>query len=151
MTRKEAKEMLPIIQAFANGETIECNSEINPDKWYMVDKEDDELKFDRSPESYRIKNKCKNKPEQRSSIWERLKICWSVLTKSNYIYFGVSKNPVEWNEDGSYKRLKRGCLKSYNCVSYDLHFETNKGVSNLHDLVWSTVEEFARRAQNGEF
>ena len=29
MTRKEAKEMLPIIQAFANGETIECNSEIN--------------------------------------------------------------------------------------------------------------------------
>ena len=29
MTRKEAKEMLPIIQAFKNGETIECNSEIN--------------------------------------------------------------------------------------------------------------------------
>ena len=29
MTRKEAKELLPIIQAFANGETIECNSEIN--------------------------------------------------------------------------------------------------------------------------
>lgn len=29
MTRKESKEMLPIIQAFANGETIECNSEIN--------------------------------------------------------------------------------------------------------------------------
>ena len=43
--------MLPIIQAFANGETIEFNSEINPDKWYMVDKDDDELKFDRSPES----------------------------------------------------------------------------------------------------
>ena len=75
MTRKEAKELLPIIQAFANGETIECNSEINPDKWYLVDEEDDELKFDRSPESYRIKNKCENIPEQRSSIWERLKIC----------------------------------------------------------------------------
>ena len=35
MTRKEAKEMLPIIQAFANGETIECNSEINPDKFFV--------------------------------------------------------------------------------------------------------------------
>ena len=29
MTRKEAKEMMSIIQAFANGEAIECNSEIN--------------------------------------------------------------------------------------------------------------------------
>ena len=29
MTRKEAKEMLLIIRTFANGETIECNSEIN--------------------------------------------------------------------------------------------------------------------------
>ena len=150
MTRKEAKELLPIIHAFANGETIECSSDINSDKWYQVDK-DDELKFDRPAEFYRIKNKCENRPEQHSSIWERLKICWSVLTKYNYIYFGISKNPVEWNEDGSYKSLKRGSLKSYNCVSYDLNFETNKGVSNLHDLVWSTVEEFARRAHNGEF
>ena len=108
MIRKEAKEMLPIIKAFANGETIECRSDINPDKWYEVDKDDDELKFDRLAEFYRIKNKYENRPEQRSSIWERLKICWSVLTKYNYIYFGVSKNPVEWNEDGSYKRLKRG-------------------------------------------
>lgn len=147
MTREEVQKMMPVIKAFANGEPVECKSELNG-QWYSVTKE---LRFEHSPESYRIKKKCENRPEQRSSIWERLKICWSVLTKSNYIYFGVSKNPVEWNEDGSYKRLKRGCLKSYNCVSYDLHFETNKGVSNLHDLVWSTVEEFARRAQNGEF
>ena len=142
MTREEVQKMLPVIKAFAKGETIECKSELNG-KWYSVT----EPRFDRSPEFYRIKKI----PEQRSSIWERLKVCWSVLTKSNYIYFGISKNPVEWNEDGSYKRLKRGCLKSYNSVSYDLHFETNNGVSNLHDLVWSTVEEFARRAQNGEF
>ena len=101
MIRKEAKEMLPIIKAFANGETIECRSDINPDKWYEVDKDDDELKFDRPAEFYRIKNKCENRVEQRSSIWERLKICWSVLTKYNYIYFGVSKNPVEWNECGT--------------------------------------------------
>lgn len=147
MTREEVQKMMPVIKAFANGEPVECKSELNG-QWYSVTKE---LRFEHSPESYRIKKKCENIPEQRSSIWERLKICWSVLTKSNYIYFGISKNPVEWNEDGSYKRLKRGCLKSYNSVSYDLHFETNNGVSNLHDLVWSTVEEFARRAQNGEF
>ena len=73
-----------------------------------------------------------------------------MLNKSNYIYFGISKNPVEWNKDGSYKRLKKGCLKSYISVSYK-PFQTNNGDSNLHDLVWSTVEEFARRAQNGEF
>ena len=40
--------------------------------------------------------------EQKSSILERLKVCWNVLTKKNYVYFSVGKEPVVWNEDGTY-------------------------------------------------
>ena len=32
--------------------------------------------------------------EQKSSILERLKVCWNVLTKKNYVYFGVGKEPI---------------------------------------------------------
>lgn len=48
MTRKEAKEMLPIIRAFANGETIECRVE---DKWYKLL----EICNETNPQDYRIK------------------------------------------------------------------------------------------------
>ena len=41
--------------------------------------------------------------KQETSILERLKVCWNVLTKKNYIYFGIGNEPIIWNEDGSYK------------------------------------------------
>lgn len=42
----------------------------------------------------------------KTSIFERLKICWYVLTKSYYLYFGLDKDLIVWNEDGTYKCLK---------------------------------------------
>lgn len=36
MTREQAKQLLPIIQAFSEGKTIECYSTISK-KWYPVE------------------------------------------------------------------------------------------------------------------
>ena len=39
---------------------------------------------------------------------ERLKVCWNVLTKRNYVYFGIGKNPFAWDENGYYTGIKDG-------------------------------------------
>ena len=44
--------------------------------------------------------------EQTSSLWERLKACYHILTKDNYVVFCINNNHIVWNEDGTYNRIK---------------------------------------------
>ena len=81
---------------------------------------------------------------------ERLIICWYVLTKKNYIYFGIGKNPILWDKNGKYENLKDGELQLYTYFD-DYTFMTKNGKSNLHDMVWSTVKDVADEALKGEF
>ena len=55
MNRQQAKELLPIIQAFAEGKTIQVKGPDN--RWYDSDRKDCKLKFDSDPQMYRIKPK----------------------------------------------------------------------------------------------
>ena len=69
MTREEAKELLPIIQAFADGKTIEIYDEA----WKtMVFK--DPL-FDCAPSRYRIK------PEPKYRPFKTKEECWNEMLK----------------------------------------------------------------------
>ena len=83
MTREQAKEILPIIEAFSKGKTVErfnpCNGE-----W-------DELKdpsFDLDNSCYRIKREPKYKP------FENQEECWNEMLKHQ---------PFGWVTDGYYK------------------------------------------------
>ena len=70
MTREEAKELLPIIQAFAEGKVIEIfDDEIG----WAVEKENP--KFDLSPEFYRIK------PEPKYRPFKSQEECWNEMLK----------------------------------------------------------------------
>ena len=71
MTREETKKMLPILQAFADGKTIESRC-IKGDKslWY----DDEDPSFDNDLE-YRIK------PEQRYSPCKNAEECWQEMLK----------------------------------------------------------------------
>lgn len=89
--------------------------------------------------------------EQKSSIWERLKICWYALTKKNYIFFAIGKEPAIWDENGKYKKINKKALKSYTYITYNYKFNTNYGETNLHDFTWGVIEEFAKKAQKGEY
>lgn len=62
MTREQAKELLPIIQAFAEGKIIQVKGPDN--KWYDYDRKDCKLKFDSNPQKYRIKSKCRPSKNQ---------------------------------------------------------------------------------------
>lgn len=71
MNRSEAKELLPVIQAFAEGKTIQVKGPDN--RWYDYDSKDCKLKFDSDLQKYRIK------PKYRS--FANAEECWQEMLK----------------------------------------------------------------------
>ena len=71
MTRKEAKEWLPIIQAWAEGRTIQY--QINPESWWTDINKD--LYTSNPPSNYRIKPESKYRPFQSQEE------CWNEMLK----------------------------------------------------------------------
>lgn len=73
MNREQAKELLPIIQAFAEGKTIEIrsNSKYNPGEWI----ETATPTFDIKSHEYRIK------PEPKYRPFANAKECWQEMQK----------------------------------------------------------------------
>ena len=78
MTREEAKEMLPIIQAYAEGKTIQF---LDGGKWADVYETD----FYQSPGKYRIK------PEPKYRPFKTKKECWNEMMKHNPFGWLTSK------------------------------------------------------------
>ena len=70
MTREEAKELLPIIQAFAEGKTIEIY-----DNREWQDLIIGSIKFDCKPSRYRIK------PEPKYRPFKTQEECWNEMQK----------------------------------------------------------------------
>ena len=70
MTREEAKEMLPIIQAFSEGKTIEIYSD---GEWQDLIIRS--IKFDCKPSCYRIK------PEPKYRPFKTQEECWNEMQK----------------------------------------------------------------------
>ena len=89
MTREEVKEMLPVLQAFAEGKTIESRC-IKGDKslWY----DDEDPSFDNDFE-YRIK------PEPKYRPFSDAKECWEEMQKHQP--FGWVKD----KKDGHYSLI----------------------------------------------
>ena len=82
MTREEAKELLPIIQAYSEGKTIE----------YLIDDKCIELKdpaFNYNASVYRVK------PEQMYRPFQNVEECWEEMKKHE---------PFGWltNDSGTY-------------------------------------------------
>ena len=82
MTRKEAKELLPIIQAFAEGKTIQVKA--SDGLWYGREGENYELNFNADPQVYRIKSEPKYRP------FANAEECWQEMLKHQP--FGWFKN-----------------------------------------------------------
>lgn len=89
--------------------------------------------------------------EQKTSLWERLMVCWNVLTKENYVYFGLSKDPIVFGKDGKYERLKRNSIAACSYVSTDCKFLAYGKETTLHDFVWKSVKKYSEKVLKGEF
>ena len=69
MTTEEAKELLPIIQAFAEGKQIEVKRK---NEWFGIG---DDIYFSESPSDYRIK------PEPKYRPFKTQEECWNEMLK----------------------------------------------------------------------
>ena len=87
MTKEEVKELLPIMQAFAEGDEIQYRNNYN--EWIDV-KTGEELCFTRPSSCYRIK------PEPKYRPFKSQEECWQEML--NHQPFGWIKS----NEDGHY-------------------------------------------------
>ena len=72
MTREEAKELLPIIKAFAGGKEIQYRNSFN--EWIDI-KKNEGLSFIKTPLDYRIK------PESQYRPFKSQEECWNEMLK----------------------------------------------------------------------
>ena len=87
MTREEAKTLLPIIQAFAEGKTIQVK--VTDNRWYDWKDKTDELNFESGPQRYRIK------PEPKYRPFKSQEECWQEMQKHQP--FGWVKSTISDN------------------------------------------------------
>jgi hypothetical protein len=90
MNRQQAKELLPIISAFAEGETIQVKGPDN--RWYDSDRKGCKLKFDSDPQMYRIKPKYRpfrNKEECWNEMLKHQPFGWVKHTSSNEYFYSI--------------------------------------------------------------
>lgn len=103
MLRQQAKELLPIIQAYAEGKTIQVKASDN--LWYEYNGNNNKLKFDSDPQNYRIK------PEPKYRPFKTDEECWEEMLKHKP--FGWVKFPTT---NIFYSVLK---VTNINCVFVD--------------------------------
>ena len=101
MTREQAKELLPIIQAYAEGEIIQYKNFL--DEWEDI-KENEGLSFICLPSDYRIKPDPKYRPfKSQEECWEEMlkhqPFGW-VKDEYKYVHIVcVHKNEIEFSPD----------------------------------------------------
>ena len=88
MLRKEAKELLPIIQAFAEGKEIQYRNSFN--EWIDI-KKNEGLSFIKTPLDYRIKPESKYRPfksqeECREEMHKHPDFGWIIAKDSKIMY-----------------------------------------------------------------
>ena len=87
MNRQQTKELLPIIQAFAEGKTIQVKGPDN--RWYDYDSKNCKLKFDSDLQKYRIKPKYRpfaNKEECWNEMQKHQPFGWIKAISNKYHY-----------------------------------------------------------------
>lgn len=118
MTREEAKQLLPIIQAFSEGKTIEQRC---AESWVEVDKDCD---FHFPANYYRIK------PEPKYRPFKDVEECWQEMLKHQP--FGWVKN--KFNHNGVIATII--CLDSRK--EFRIHTNFNHG-NTSEDMINSFV------------
>ena len=106
MTREEAKELLPIIQAFAEGKTIQYKNKVNPE-W-----EETDCPIWAKEGKYRIK------PEPKYRPFKNREECWNEILKHQ---------PLGW--------IKNECGNIFNIIAiFKNSIQINKCIHDYYEL-----------------
>lgn len=102
MNRTHWKQLLPIIEAFVNGETIEVHSPIS-DRWIP----DNTFVFNLHPNRYRIKPKPSYRPFTPTEILDQLrKVVYHKESKNEWIIHSLEVEAVSSREYRTYVWLR---------------------------------------------
>ena len=111
MTREEAKEMLPIIQAWADGKSIQVREK---GRWVELCIDD----FTRSPDRYRIK------PEPKYRPFKSQEECWNEMLKHKPFGWIRNNDTQRLCNIGSIGRNNYGVVIDNSILYFDLAFNT---------------------------
>ena len=111
MTREEAKEMLPIIQAWADGKIIQVREK---GRWVELCIDD----FTRSPDMYRIK------PEPKYRPFKNQEECWEEMLKHQPFGWIRNNDTQRLCNIGSIGRNNYGVVIDKSILYFDLAFNT---------------------------
>ena len=78
-------------------------------------------------------------------------MAYRALTQDYYVFFGIDKDAIMWNDDDTYNCLDKKKISQFSYISYDEKFEAYSEETNLHNFFWHIIEEFAKEAQSGKF
>ena len=78
-------------------------------------------------------------------------MAYRALTQDYYVFFGIDKDAIMWNEDDTYNCLDKKKISQFSYISYDEKFEAYGKQTNLHDFFWHLIEKFAREAKKRKF
>lgn len=102
LTRERAKELLPIIQAFTEGKTIQWKDGLG--RWLDFSNEDAEVNFNDCPSHYRIKPEPKYRPfSTQEECWNEMHqhpdFGWVIRTGVYLNVFDVYSDAIHTPED----------------------------------------------------
>ena len=113
MTREEAKELLPIIQAWSEGKTIQYYSEENGwIDWLNF------VNFNEPPSTYRIK------PEPKYRPFKNQEECWTEMLKHQPFGWIRNNDTQRLCNIGSIGRNNYGVVIDNSILYFDLAFNT---------------------------
>lgn len=75
-------------------------------------------------------------------FFERLKVCWCVLTHRNYAFFSCKDSAIKFNVAGHYQGLNDNGLAAYSSFS-NMWFYTYTGKRTLENILWNTINDFS--------
>lgn len=81
---------------------------------------------------------------------ERLKVCWHVLTKRNYVYFGLGNDAFVFDDNGNYVNTKLNKIASYSDFN-NKRFNTDYGLISLKDFMWSAISDYANQQVHNSY
>ena len=114
MTREEIKEMLPIMQAFAEGKPIQFRKGYD---WIDI-KTGEDLSFLRPPSDYRIK------PKPRYRPFKTQEECWNEMLKHQPFGWIINNDTQRLCNIGSIGRNNCGVVIDKSILYFDLAFNT---------------------------
>lgn len=65
------------------------------------------------------------------------------MTKRNYVYFGIGKNPFICDDNGYYDGIKKGTFAEYDNIETVI-YKIDDGLTSLNKLLWNTIADYAK-------